>query len=185
MLLRLSWLMLIAILCTCTSAFAQIEFTQADRDRLIQLLAKIEQVDQRIDEQRADTNRRFQELREDMNARFEQVNNQFNTITNLLVAIVGAFAVIVAMTIGFALWDRRTMLRPVEEKVNKLEKEITDDVLEQVNDIRARLEKMEQSTARKEEAETEKRHHVQKVLGEMQNKGGDDARWATTFRSLL
>jgi len=197
---------LIAMFLVSTSALAQTEFTQADRDRLIQLLAKVEQMDKRIDDLRTDTNMRFQELRADMNARFEQVNkqfeqvnkqfeqvnnqfeqvnNQFNTITNLLVAIVGAFAAIVVMTIGFALWDRRTMLRPVEEKLNKLERDMADDVLEQVKGVRERLEKMEQLTRKRAEAETEKQHHVQKVLGEMQSRGGDDARLATTFRSLL
>jgi Mg2+ and Co2+ transporter CorA len=44
-----------------------------------------------------------------------------------MMAIVGAFAAIVAATIGFALWDRRTMIRPFEDKVKKIEDDILED----------------------------------------------------------
>jgi hypothetical protein len=49
-----------------------------------------------------------------MNARFEQ---QHNTI----MILIGVFATITAVTIGFALWDRRTMIRPFETKVKEIE----------------------------------------------------------------
>ena len=36
-----------------------------------------------------------------------------------------AFAGIVAATIGFAIWDRRTMIRPFESKVREIEDELS------------------------------------------------------------
>ena len=53
------------------------------------------------------------------------MNAQFDRLFQLTLGILGAFAAIVAATIGFALWDRRTMLRPVESKVETIEAELS------------------------------------------------------------
>ena len=44
-----------------------------------------------------------------------------------MMAIVGAFAAIVAVAIGFAIWDRRTMVRPFEDEVKKIKTDIVSD----------------------------------------------------------
>jgi predicted PurR-regulated permease PerM len=81
------------------------------------------------------------QLRNDMNAQFERIDtqfarvdtqferigDQFNRQFQLTLGILGAFAAIVAATIGFALWDRRTMLRPVESKVKTIEAELSQN----------------------------------------------------------
>jgi cell division protein FtsL len=38
--------------------------------------------------------------------------------------LIGVFTAITAATIGFALWDRRTMIRPFETKVKEIETKI-------------------------------------------------------------
>ena len=65
-------------------------------------------------------------LRE-MDKRFDSIENQMQNLVNIFIGIVVAFAGIVAITIGFAIWDRRTALRPtlreiseVREKENKI-----------------------------------------------------------------
>ena len=70
------------------------------------------------------------QLREDMNtqfgrieAPFGRVKAQFDRLYNLMIGILGAFTVLVVATIGFALWDRRTMLRPVEDRIKAVEDE--------------------------------------------------------------
>ena len=63
---------------------------------------------------RADMNEQNRQLREDMNLQFTY---QFR----LTLALLGAFTVLVASTISFALWDRRTMMRPLEGRVKSLE----------------------------------------------------------------
>ncbi len=74
---------------------------------------------------REDMKTQMQQLREDMNARFAQIDAQFNRMFQLTLGILGAFAAIVAATIGFALWDRRTMVRPFESKVKEIEEELS------------------------------------------------------------
>lgn len=54
------------------------------------------------------------QLRQDMNTQFERIEVQFDRLHDLMLGILGAFTVLVAATTGFALWDRRTMVRPFE-----------------------------------------------------------------------
>jgi len=97
-------------------------FEQIDK-RFEQVDKRFEQVDKRIDELRQDMNKRFEQI----DKRFEQVDKRFESMQNLMMAIVGAFAAIVAVSIGFAIWDRRTMVRPFEDKVKKIEDDIVSD----------------------------------------------------------
>ena len=53
--------------------------------------------------------------------RFETIDRRFDQLINIMVAVICAFAGIVAVTIGFAIWDRRTMIRPFETKVRMIE----------------------------------------------------------------
>ena len=77
---------------------------------------RFEQVEKRFEQ----VDKRFAELREDMNNRF----GEMMTYIGILAAI---FAAITVGTISFALWDRRTMIRPFESKVAELDKRITDN----------------------------------------------------------
>lgn len=66
---------------------------------------------------RKDMNEQNRQLREDMNLQFTY---QFR----LTLALLGAFTVLVAATISFALWDRRTMMQPLEGRVKNLEEDL-------------------------------------------------------------
>jgi len=82
-----------------------------------------------IQQLREDMNRQNQQLREDMNRQNQQLredmDKQFAWQFRLTLALLGAFTVLVAAIIGFALWDRRTMIRPFERAVNNLTEELT------------------------------------------------------------
>ena len=102
-------------------------FTQEDRERIIRLETtltlfmeatdqRFEQVDQRFIELREDMNIRFIELREDMNKRFEQADKRFKQMMNTLQLIAGIFTVLTLGVIGFAYWDRRTIIRKAKEE---------------------------------------------------------------------
>ena len=116
-------------------------FTQEDRERIIRLETtltlfmeatdqrfeqvdnRFEQVDKRIVELREDMNKRFEqvdkrfvELREDMNKRFEQVDKRFEQMMNTLQLIAGIFTVLTLGVIGFAYWDRRTVIRKAKQE---------------------------------------------------------------------
>ena len=70
---------------------------------------------------RADMDQQNQQLREDMGQLRGDINLQFDRQFQLTLGLLGTFTVLVAATISFALWDRRTMLRPVEGRVRHLE----------------------------------------------------------------
>ena len=144
--LRLSKTTLFISLLLFTSlSFAQQGFTRADRDLLIEMRARLmgidkrfEQVDKRFTELREDMNNRFEqvdnrfeqvdkrftELREDMSKRFEQVDKRFQDILTFIGILAAAFGAITLGTISFALWDRKTMIRPFETKVAEINEKI-------------------------------------------------------------
>ncbi len=64
---------------------------------------------------------------EDTNKRIEDVNKRIDDLMNFLWMLAGIFSAITAVTIGFALWDRRTMIRPFEDKVKSMEKDILEN----------------------------------------------------------
>jgi Mg2+ and Co2+ transporter CorA len=123
---------MIAALILCSPVLmGQSSFTRKDREILIELRTRMmeidkrfeqidkrfEQIDIRMAELRADTNKRFEELREDN-------NNRFNQMMSFIYILAGIFGAMTAATISFALWDRKTMIRPFETKVKEMDKEI-------------------------------------------------------------
>lgn len=54
----------------------------------------------------------------------EDMNIQFDRQFQLTLALLGAFTILVAGTISFAVWDRRTMIRPFERTVKTLEDDL-------------------------------------------------------------
>lgn len=70
-------------------------------------------------------------LRQEMLSQIQQLrtdmNTQFSWMTQLILGQLGAFAVIVIFTIGFALWDRKTMTRPLENRLKVVEEEIAQN----------------------------------------------------------
>ena len=105
-------------------------FTQADRERLIRLEATLETfmkaVDKRfegIDKRFEGIDKRFEELRQDMNKRFEQVDKRFEQMMNFMWILASIFAAMTVANIGFAYWDRRTIIRKaVDESVARIER---------------------------------------------------------------
>ena len=100
------------------------EGLQGLRADIQQLRADMNQQNQQLREDmgqlREDMNRQNQQLREDMNLQFAR---QFR----LTLALLGAFTALVAAIIGFALWDRRTMLRPLERTVTGLTEDLSSN----------------------------------------------------------
>jgi hypothetical protein len=88
-------------------------FTQEDRDMLIELKVGVDQLEQRMDE-------RFEQV----DKRFEQVNNRFDDMSNFFYILTGIFTTIMVANIGFAFWDRRTVIRQArKEAVEFIEQE--------------------------------------------------------------
>ncbi|MDL1973221.1 MAG: hypothetical protein LWX55_00230 [Deltaproteobacteria bacterium] len=113
------WIVFILIL-LCNSVCWAVEVAPRITDReIVERLSKLEEGQKAI---LREIDQRF----ESIDQRFESMEQRFDQLTNLLIAIISAFAGIVAVTIGFAIWDRRTMIRPFETKVRVLENRIED-----------------------------------------------------------
>ncbi len=110
-------------------------FTQEDRERLIRLETIMKEfkdsVDKRFvefreygDKRFEQIDKRFVEFRDYVDKRFEQIDKKFEQMISFLWILTAIFVGIVGVTIGFAIWDRRTMIRPFESKVREIEEEI-------------------------------------------------------------
>jgi len=121
-------------------------FKQIDK-RFEQIDKRFEDMNKRFEELREDMNKRFEQIdkrfenmREDMNKRFEQIdkrfedmNKRFEQIINFLWIITGIFTAIMVGTIGFAYWDRRTMIREAKRQVyDEMERELKPDKFRKV-----------------------------------------------------
>ena len=83
----------------------------------------------RLEEGQGSLRGEVKQLREDM-------NKQFDRLVNIVLCIIGVFASMCGGTIWFALWDRRSMIRPFEDKVKKIE----DDIAENRNKLHTLIE---------------------------------------------
>ncbi|UCH98824.1 MAG: hypothetical protein JSV88_15730 [Candidatus Aminicenantes bacterium] len=124
--MKKSWsvlMLLILVLAFPSLSRAQNGFTQKDRELLIRLDTKVAEMDKRFADLRDDMNKRFEQV----DKRFEQVDKRFGEMMTYIGILAAIFAAITVGTISFALWDRRTMIRPFESKVADLDKRITDN----------------------------------------------------------
>ena len=107
---------LIFVMSLVSVCFAESGFSQEDRDRLIRMEATLQvfmqQVDKRFEELREDMNKRFEQV----DKRFEQVDKRFDQMMTFLWILAGIFTALVAAVIGFAYWDRRTIIRRAKEE---------------------------------------------------------------------
>ncbi len=128
-----SWAVFVLLVAFLGNALAgePLGFTQQDRERLIRLEATLEtfmkQVDRRfeqVDGRFEQVDRRISELRQDMNKRFEQVDKRFEQAFTFMWILAGIFTTLTVAVIGFAFWDRRTIIRKArDEAIEAIERE--------------------------------------------------------------
>jgi len=98
----------------CVNANAELakrdteEIRKIVREELVHVDKRFEQIDKRLEESRQDMNKRFDQM------------------LNFMWMMAVIFSSITAATISFAIWDRRTMIRPFEVKVAQIEARIKD-----------------------------------------------------------
>ena len=101
---------------------------------------------------RTDMNRRFEAVDkrfEDINRRFGDMNSRFEQIYFFLEIICYTFAAIAIANFGFVFWDRRSLLRPLKQKVTKLEethvsREEFTSIKQQLTTVQTRLKNLEE-----------------------------------------
>jgi methyl-accepting chemotaxis protein len=122
-----------AFLAVSSSLALAVEVAPRISDReIVERLTRLEEGQKRLEEgQKAilrEMDKRFEAMDKRLDARFDamdkrldDMNKHIGDMVKVFMAIVGAFAAIVVSTIGFALWDRRTMIRPFEDRVKIIE----------------------------------------------------------------
>ncbi|MBI4690092.1 MAG: hypothetical protein HY754_07470 [Nitrospirae bacterium] len=73
-----------------------------------------------------------------MDKRFEAVDKRFEDINGQLNRISAIFTALVIAVFGFAIWDRRTMIRPFEIKIKKID----DDIAENRNKLNTLIDSL-------------------------------------------
>ena len=80
-------------------------------------------------------NARFEDMRLDMNKRFEQIDKHFEDVNkridglqNTMLSLFGAIIALIIALFGYIAWDRRTALKPLQERFEMLERELHRDL---------------------------------------------------------
>lgn len=90
-----------------------VAFTLEDRDRIIRMEVLITEFKKQVDQ-------RFEQV----DQRFEQVDKRFEQMMNFLLMLGGIFTSLTLGVIGFAYWDRRTVIRAARDgAIEKIERE--------------------------------------------------------------
>ena len=102
----MKYLVIVGLILTAAPALAADGFTQQDRDLLIELSVRVDELEKRMDE------------------RFEQVDKRFDDMFNFFYILTGIFTAIMVASIGFSFWDRRTVIRQArKEAIEFIEQE--------------------------------------------------------------
>ena len=128
------YVVMVGLILAATPALAADGFTQQDRDLLIELSVRVDELEKRmvqgfenVDKRFEQVDKRFEQVDkrfEQVDKRFEQVNNRFGDMFNYFYILTGIFTTIMVASIGFAFWDRRTIIRQARrEAVEFIERE--------------------------------------------------------------
>ena len=98
----------------------EVPYTLEDRDRLIRVEARLYEIDKRF---------------EQIDKRFEQIDKRFDDMFTYLWILAGIFTTLTGSTIGFAIWDRRSMIRPFEFRIKELEQGKIDRLISSLRDV--------------------------------------------------
>ena len=116
----------------------EVPFTLEDRDRLVRVETSLREFKESVEKRFEQIDKRFEQIDkrfEQIDKRFEQIDKRFEQIERrfddmaawfdkmmqfiwILAAVLGG---LVAATIGFAVWDRRTALEPALRRSRALE----------------------------------------------------------------
>lgn len=122
------YVVVVGLILAAAPALAADGFTQQDRDMLIELNVRVDQLEKRMDERFEQVDKRFEQV----DKRFEEVHNRFDDMFNFFYILTGIFTAIMVASIGFAFWDRRTVIRQARrEAIEFIEQEgVTRRMLE-------------------------------------------------------
>ena len=93
-------------------------------ERLSRLEAGQAALNKRID----DMNKRIDDLRAEMRAGQAALNKHIDNFLYIMLTLFGAIITLLVAIFGYIAWDRRTMIRPVLERLDHLEKVVNSKI---------------------------------------------------------
>jgi len=133
-------------------SFAQeeIPFTLADRDRLIRLEAEQKSIRNEINSLRNEMNAKFEGIDKKFISKFESQQQQINDLKQFFFWGFGIVIALIIALFGYIIWDRRTAIYPLLNRVNSLENNQDEfgRKLVEVDRIKSALKEMGESDAK-------------------------------------
>ena len=71
---------------------------------------------------------KFQAVDQKIELKFQTVDQQISSLTNMLLTFFGAIVSLIVALFGYIAWDRRTMVKPLEERMERIEFELHRDL---------------------------------------------------------
>ncbi|MFO7751256.1 MAG: hypothetical protein R6V54_14300 [Desulfobacteraceae bacterium] len=65
---------------------------------------------------------------EALNNRLDDLNKRQDASNNTMLVLFGSLITLIVALFGYIAWDRRTMVKPVIEQVNRMERKVLDDL---------------------------------------------------------
>ena len=65
---------------------------------------------------------------DDMNGRIDDMNSRMESLERTMLSFFGAMVALIVALFAYIAWDRRTMLKPVVERLDSLEREVDTDL---------------------------------------------------------
>ncbi|SMP03563.1 hypothetical protein SAMN06265339_0127 [Desulfurobacterium pacificum] len=113
-------LFFVAVLFSPSYTRAQQQYVKVTNEMIYQKLIEIEKRQAVLEAEfkafREETNRRFDDVSKRFEELREDMNKRFNELINFLWMITAIFTTLTLGVIGFAYWDRRTIIRKSKEE---------------------------------------------------------------------
>ena len=119
-------LLVLAFLIISVPAVQAIEVAPRISDReIIEKLAGLEAGQEAL---RSEMKSGQEALRSEMKSGQEALNTRMASLENTMLALFGALIALIIALMGYLAWDRRTMIKPVVDRLDTLEREIILDL---------------------------------------------------------
>ena len=115
----------------------QVPYTLADRERMVRLEVKLDELSKSVDYRFSAVNNRFDII----DRRFEAIDKRFDKIENALYGLIYSIFGLIGVFVAVLVWDRRKTLYPVQQDVLNV-KDIQKEDHKKVRKIEETLNKL-------------------------------------------
>jgi len=83
---------------------------------------------QRIEDQGKTLSQRIEDQRKTFSQRLDDVNKRLDDQHDTMLAFFGAIIALIVALFGYIAWDRRTMMQPMQQRIERLELDLARDL---------------------------------------------------------